>query len=55
MKRTLSLKREALTPLTTDELSQLHAAGPDTDGCPQPTPPVYFTVGRPCTESIVFC
>jgi hypothetical protein len=38
MKRTLSLKRESLTPLTTDELALLVAAG---EGDPQPTPPVF--------------
>lgn len=38
MRRTLSLKRESLTALTTDELSMLVAAG---EGDPQPTPPWY--------------
>jgi hypothetical protein len=38
MKRTLTLKRESLTPLTTDELAMLVAAG---DGDPEPTPPVF--------------
>lgn len=40
MKRTLSLRREALTELTTDELASFRGAGP-TD--PQPTPPWYVT------------
>ena len=36
MKRTLSLKREALTSLTTAEMAAFGGAGD-----PQPTPPVY--------------
>ena len=38
MKRTLSLKREQLTALTTDELAAFRGAG---EGEPQPTPPQY--------------
>ena len=37
--RSLVLRREALAPLTTDEMAALAAAGGGTG--PQPTPPVY--------------
>ena len=51
MKRTLSLKRETLTDLTTAELAYI--AGGDPTG-PQPTPPVYVLTYR-CTESNIVC
>lgn len=49
MKRTLALKRESLTELSTDELALLRAAGGETD--PQPTPPQ----GLPVTLAVKEC
>jgi len=40
--RRLRLRRETLTALTTEEMVAVAAAGP---GEPQPTPPVWFTLG----------
>ena len=52
MKRTLTLKRETLTSLTTDELAAV-AAGAGPTG-PEPTPPVY-AVTHTCFDSNVVC
>lgn len=55
MKRTLSLRRESLTELTTDELASFGGAGP-TD--PQPTPPQYLTntlVPKVCIPTTPVC
>ena len=47
--RRLSLKREPLTALTTDEMA-LVAGGNSTDCGPQPTPPVYAPRTLPLDE-----
>ena len=47
MKRTLSLTREALTSLTTDEMAAFGAAGD-----PQPTPPIYAPRTLPPRECL---
>lgn len=52
MKRTLSLRREPLAALTTDELATLAGAGPDTTH--QPTPPQY-AVTYTCFDSKLVC
>lgn len=52
MKRTLSLKREPLTALTTTELAGVAGAGPDTTH--QPTPPQHV-VTYTCFETNVIC
>lgn len=57
MKRTLSLKREALIELTTEEMAAFAGASP-----PDPTPPVFLphTLNpRECLattqDSVIFC
>lgn len=51
MKRTLSLKRETLSELTTAELADIFAGGP-TD--PQPTPPQHI-ITYTCFDSNLVC
>lgn len=51
MLKRLSLRRETLTPLTTEEMAAL-AGGRPTD--PQPTPPQYV-VTYTCTRSVFVC
>ncbi|HEV2891187.1 MAG TPA: hypothetical protein VGX28_12500 [Frankiaceae bacterium] len=54
MKRSLSLKREALVALTTDEMTFVGAG----ESGPQPTPPVWFTktlAATGCVTSLAGC
>ncbi len=52
MKRTLSLKRETLTALTTTELAGVAGAGPDTTKQPTPPQPAFTDT---CFETHVVC
>lgn len=52
MKRTLTLHRETIAPLTTAELAGVAGAGPDPTQ--QPTPPQYV-VTHTCFETKVVC
>ena len=52
MTRTLSLRRESLTELTSGQLANVAGAGPDTTH--QPTPPQY-ALTYTCLDSNVVC